>query len=98
MSPTDVLVVESVSPDELWNLLPEEQRTKFLKVMEDPSSDLTKQLLADGGLLHKQFIPWWRDREDTAVKLPVMMDIPRAIVERVPNDGPPLLYNICAVW
>jgi len=79
-------------------LLPEEQRTKFLKAMEDPSGDLTKQLLADGGLLHVQFTPWWRAQEDTAVKTPAMISIPSAMVERMPNDGLPLLYNICAVW
>ena len=98
LHPTDAPVQDSVSPEDLWNLLPEEQRFKFLKTMEDSSSDLTRQLLADGGLLHKQFTPWWRDREDPAVKRPVMMSIPRAMVERMPNDGPSLLYNICAVW
>lgn len=95
---TDVLAIESVSPDDLWNLLPGEERTKFLKAMENPSSDLTKQLLADSGSLHNQFTPWWRNREDMAVKCPAIMSIPRAMVERMPSDGPPLLYNICAVW
>ena len=96
--PAHVPVLDSVSPDDLWNLLPEEQQIKFLKTVEDPSSDLTKQLFADGGLLHKPFTPWWRSREDPAVEVPAMMSIPRAMVERMPNDGPPLLYNICAVW
>jgi len=96
--PTDVPALDSMSPDDLWNLLPEEQRAKFLKTMGDPSSDLTKQLLADGGSLHKQVTPWWRSREDPTVKRPAIMSIPHAMVERMPNDGPPLLYNICAVW
>ena len=91
-------MLDSVSPDELWNLLPEDQRAKFLKTIEDPSSDLTKQLLADGGLLHKQFTPWWRSREDPTVKCPAMMSIPHVMVERMPNDGPSLIYNICAAW
>ncbi|KAF9646230.1 hypothetical protein BDM02DRAFT_3100173 [Thelephora ganbajun] len=88
--------LDSVSPDDLWDLLPEGQRAKFLKTVEDPSSNLTKQLLADGGLLHKQFTPWWKSHEDPSVKCPTMMSIPRALVERMPNDGPSLLYNICA--
>ena len=96
--PTDVPRPDSVSPDELWDLLPEEQRVKFLKTMEDPSSELTKQLLADGGLLHKQFVPWWKSQEDPSVRRPTMMKIPRAMVEETPKDGPPLHYNICAVW
>ena len=97
-SPTDFPVLDSVPPDELWGLLPEEQRAKFLKMMEDPSSDLTEQLLADGGFLHKKITPWWRSREDQTVKRPAMISIPHAMVERMPSDGPPLLYNICAVW
>ena len=67
-------------------------------MMEDPSSDLTEQLLADGGFLHKNFMPWWRNHEDRTVKFPAMMSIPHAIVEKMPNGGPSLLYNICAVW
>ena len=93
----DVPMLDSVSPDELWNLLPEEQRAKFLKVM-DPTSDLAEQLLADGGFLHKKITPWWRSREDQTVKCPAMMNIPHVMVERMPKDGPSLLYNICAVW
>ena len=91
------LVLDSVSPDELWNLLPEEQQAKFLKMMGQ-TSDLTEQLLADGGFLHKQFTPWWRSREDQTDKCPAMMSIPHAMVERMPKDGPSLLYNIGAVW
>lgn len=92
------LDLDSVSPDDLWDLLPEEQRTKFIKTMEDPSSELTKKLLADGGFFHKQTTPWWKSHEDASVKRPVMMKIPRAMVEGVQKDGPPLHYNISAVW
>lgn len=91
-------MLDFVPPDELWDLLPEEQRAKFLKMIEDPSSDLTEQLLADGGFLHKKITPWWRSREDQTVKRPAMISIPHAMVERMPSDGPSLLYNICAVW
>lgn len=88
-----------MSPDDLWDLLPEDQRVRFIKTMEDPSSELTKQLLADGGLLHKQFAPWWKSDEGRSVKRPSMMEIPRALVEGVSESGgPPLHYNICAVW
>ena len=97
-SSTDLPVLDSVPPDELWDLLPEEQRSKFLKMMEDPSSGLTEQLLADGGFLHKKIAPWWRSREDQTVRCPAMMSIPDVMVERMPSDGPSLLYNICAVW
>ena len=91
-------MLDSVSPDDLWDLLPEEQRAKFIRTVENPSSDLAKQLLAEGGLLHKQFMPWWRNLEDPTAKCPAMMSIPRTMVERMPSDGPSLLYNICSVW
>ena len=92
------LCLDSVSPDDLWSLLPEEQRDKFIRTIEDPSSELAKQLLADDGLVRGQFTPWWRDIEDPSVKRPTVMSLPRAMVERMPGDGPSLLYNICAVW
>ncbi|KAJ7698182.1 hypothetical protein B0H14DRAFT_3529056 [Mycena olivaceomarginata] len=38
--------LESTSPDQLWTLLSPAERERFLKVMEDPSSDLALQLLA----------------------------------------------------
>ena len=91
-------MLDSVSPDDLWSLLPEEQRDKFIRTIEDPSSELAKQLLADDGLIRGQFTPWWRDNEDPSFKRPTMMRIPRVMVEKMPGDGPPLLYNICAVW
>lgn len=94
---TYVPELDSVSPDDLWDLLPEEQRSKFLKMVEDPSSEMAQQLLADSGLLHKQFTPWWNSHEDPSVKRPTMMKIPRAMVEGTPKDGLPLHYNICAV-
>lgn len=90
--------LDSVSPDDLWDLLPDDQRVKFIKTMENPSSELTKQLLAEGGLLHEQFTPWWKNDGDPSAKRPAMMKIPRMMVEGAQKDGPPLYYNICAVW
>lgn len=99
-SPTsvDIPLLDYAPPDELWNLLSEEQRVKFFKTVEDPSSDLAKQLLADGGFFHKNYAPWWRSREDPTVECPALMTIPHAVVEKMPKNGPSLLYNICAVW
>ena len=94
---TDTPLVDSVSPDELWSVLPEEQRARFLRTVEDPSSDLAKQLLADGGFLHRNYTPWW-GREEPTTERPAVMNIPHAVVEKMPNDGPSLLYNVCAVW
>jgi hypothetical protein len=90
--------LDSLSPDDLWDLLSEEQRSKFIKTMGDPSSELTQQLLADGGLLHRQFNPWWKSHEDPSVERPTMMEIPCTMVEGTPKDDLPLHYNICAVW
>jgi len=78
--------------------LPDEKRAEFIKAMEEPSSERTKQLLADNGLLHVQFMPWWKGGEDPLVKRPEMMSVSRGLVEGTPKEGPPLMYNICAVW
>ena len=75
--------------------MPEEKREIFIKMMGDPLSELTQQLLADNG---KQFTPWWKGGEDHPVKRPSAMNIPGGMVERMPTEGPSLLYNICAVW
>lgn len=63
-------------------------------MMGDPSSELTQQLLADN---YKRFMPWWEGGENPPVKRPSAMDIPAAMVERMPNEGPSLLYNVFTV-
>ena len=69
-----VLALNSVSPNDLWKLLPEEKEVKFIKATGDPSSELARQLLADNG---KQFKPWWKGGEYLLIERPSAMNDPR---------------------
>ena len=90
-----VLALNSVSPDDLWKLLPEEKEVKSIKATGDPSSELARQLLVDNG---KRFKPWWKGGEYLLIERPSAMNIPGAMVERTPRERPLLLCNVCAVW
>ncbi|KAJ7031592.1 hypothetical protein C8F04DRAFT_1262702 [Mycena alexandri] len=100
--------LESTSSENLWAILTPVEREKFLKVMEDPSSDLALQLLASEDLEVEKQDPWW-----SAPAIPTE-DLPRPSAKRygVPPDpieipsslvspnlvGPSLIYNICALF
>ncbi|KAJ7757080.1 hypothetical protein B0H16DRAFT_1721544 [Mycena metata] len=100
--------LESMPPENLWAILTPAEREKFLKVMEDPSSDLAMELLASEELEVEKQDPWW-----SAPVIP-MQDLPGPSTKRYgvppnpigipsslasPNPvGPSLIYNICAVF
>ncbi|KAJ6610506.1 hypothetical protein B0H10DRAFT_1222309 [Mycena sp. CBHHK59/15] len=99
--------LESTSPEHLWTLLAPSEREKFLKVMDDPSSDLALQLLASEDLeTHKQQ-PWWdassADLDPTAFPSKKRLGVPPSPIQ-VPlsllssnRSGQSLMYNICAL-
>ena len=86
-----VLALNSVSPDDLWKLLPEEKEVKSIKATGDPSSELVRQLLVDNS---KRFKPWWKGGEYLLIERPSAMNIPGAMVERTPRERPLLLCNV----
>ncbi|KAI0700015.1 hypothetical protein C8T65DRAFT_709765 [Cerioporus squamosus] len=51
--------LDSASYDELWNALTPAEREKFLRALQDPDSELAKQLLASEVLEREQVQPWW---------------------------------------
>ncbi|RDX50264.1 hypothetical protein OH76DRAFT_1555794 [Lentinus brumalis] len=51
--------LDSASYDELWNALTPAERDKFLRALQDPDSELAKQLLASEVLEREQVEPWW---------------------------------------
>jgi hypothetical protein len=55
----DVLLLESASPHALWAILTPEERKKFTRALEDPSSELAQQLLASKELESERLAPWW---------------------------------------
>lgn len=48
-----------MSPDQLWTILTPEERKKFLRAMDDPTSELAQQLLASEQLEREIQMPWW---------------------------------------
>ncbi|KAG6909351.1 hypothetical protein DXG01_000951 [Tephrocybe rancida] len=99
--------LNAASSADLWSKLTVAEQAEFLKVMEDPNSDLAQQLLASVELENERRDPWWdaplAEAEDSTFDTshrygskPEMIHIPAAMVKPIPN-GPALIYNICAV-
>lgn len=99
--------IESASPDTLWLALTPEERNRFLKALDEPSSELAQQLLASEALERTTQQPWWdapATSDDTAAsrfKLygvrPDPMTIPSNMVKPFSGDAS-LIYNLCALW
>ena len=97
---------ESASPDALWSILTPEERNKFLKALDNPSSGLGQQLLASEELERDLVKPWWEERVVGGDPLPAtskrfgsrpeFMNVPSSMVQPHPS-GPLLIYNICAI-
>lgn len=91
-----MIFADAISSEELWELLSEEQREKFVKALQVPSSGLAQQLLASEELEQDRREPWWKEPDDG--ERPGLMDIPPTLLKANPPPGPSLLYNICALW
>lgn len=99
--------LDSMSPDDLWSILTLEERKKFMKALDNPSSELAQQMLASETLDSERLKPWWEapSLNDGTQALPTKrygikpeaMPIPSAIPKLLVT-GSPLLYNICAIW
>ena len=97
----------SIPSDTLWSMLTPQEREKFMKALDNPSSELAQQLLASEELHSERLEPWWETPSlDDAAQTssakrygakPRAMPIP-SIIPEVPRTGSPLLYNICALW
>ncbi|KAI0630666.1 hypothetical protein C8Q77DRAFT_219757 [Trametes polyzona] len=104
--------LDSASYEELWAALTPAERDKFMRALNDPDSDLAKQLLASEELERERVEPWWTaptepDSKHVSTEAtrshgsrPPIMQIPPPLVEQSANNalsGPLLLYNISAV-
>ncbi|KAG5636783.1 hypothetical protein H0H81_006897 [Sphagnurus paluster] len=99
--------MDTVSAADLWSKLTPAEQQQFLKVMEDPTSDLAQQLLASEELERQRREPWW-DAPEVAPDIetlppqtqygnkPELIRVPSALVKPISN-GPPLFYNMCAL-
>lgn len=89
------------------------ERSKFIKVFDDPTSELAQQLLSSEQLEKEIQEPWWEapntdedGGEDAVQNLrpgrqygerPTFMDIPGLMVKPFALEHP-FIYNICAIW
>lgn len=95
--------LESASSHALWAILTLEEREKFTRALDNPSSELAQQLLTSEELESERLEPWWEAPafEDATphkrygVK-PEMISISFAIPPMSPT-GSRLIYNICVV-
>lgn len=83
-------------------MLSPSEREKFLRTLQDPNSEVAKELLASEELRKNIREPWWEDRRSRdehgePSEEPVMMAIPVALLKPVPNR-PLLVYNLAAIW
>ncbi|KAI4527365.1 hypothetical protein K525DRAFT_186978, partial [Schizophyllum commune Loenen D] len=65
--------LDSIPPDELWELLTPEQRAKFLDAVNNPESELARSLLASEQVAIRP--PWWA------------ADAPNGVGDAVTNDS-----------
>ena len=59
----NILSLENISHDQLWSILKPEERERFMKALNDPSSELAQQLLASDELEKQRIEPWWEDND-----------------------------------
>ncbi|KAI0741363.1 hypothetical protein C8Q80DRAFT_1194033 [Daedaleopsis nitida] len=101
--------LDSASYDELWDALTPAERDRFLLALENPDSDLAKQILARAELNEEKFDPWWTISSQSPsaetstrqhITLPPVMFLPDHLVKqssKATMNGPLMLYNISAL-
>jgi hypothetical protein len=88
-------------------MLTPEERNKFLRALNNPSSELAQQLLASDELEKEKQAPWWEATaldEDVVQSgtsrqfgaKPEMMQIPSDMIKS--EKASFLVYNLCAIW
>jgi len=99
------LDLESSSSDAIWSKLTPAERDKFLKALNNPSSELAQQLLASEELEKQRQEPWWEasilDGEHNPTRQfgakPEVMYIPSEMMGTPPKGPNVLIYNLCAI-
>ncbi|KAL9713458.1 hypothetical protein Ac2012v2_003068 [Leucoagaricus gongylophorus] len=102
------LDIDSLSPETMWEMLTPAERRKFVKALENPSSELAQTLLASKQLEVEIEQPWWIngvedfDREHLSQEAkeierrPTPICVPQSMVKPVP-PGHPLVFNLLAI-
>ncbi|KAL1702021.1 hypothetical protein EV121DRAFT_210929 [Schizophyllum commune] len=98
--------LDSIPPDELWEMLTPEQRARFMEAVNNPESELARTLLASEQAAIRP--PWWevdaargeveisRDELGTATR-PSSLRIPTRMIRPLPIGQVSLVYNFVAI-
>lgn len=85
-------------------ILTEKERAKFMKAFQNPTSELSQQLLASPELEKEITAPWWEFPSNTTEATHILhgpkpegIPIPDTML-RPTTDGPLLVYNVSAIW
>jgi hypothetical protein len=57
--------VDSASYEEIWQMLSEDEKKRFVHALRDPGSELTQQLLASDEMEQSMIEPWWMTSKDS---------------------------------
>ncbi|OJA21550.1 hypothetical protein AZE42_03238 [Rhizopogon vesiculosus] len=95
--------ISSATSDELLRLLTKEERDKFFKAVNDPTSQLAQHLLDSHELRSARQEPWWEASLEGSPSgsmrygsTPALMEVPLDLSKHQ-SSSPCLIYNICAV-
>ena len=108
-----IRIVGSASADKIWSVLTPEERTRFTRAVQDPSSELAKTLLTSPDLAEDIHAPWWVTLPSTPqanapvsrpARPPDVMAIPETLLTTStsassshPAPAFPLAYNLVAI-
>ena len=100
----------SASGDQLWAVLTPKERARFTRVVQDPTSELAKTLLASPDISNEVLTPWWVASSSTPqahvpasrpARPPDVMAIPEPLLAAPTLSPPalafPLAYNLIAI-
>ena len=102
--------VGSASADQIWAVLTPEERARFTRVAQDPTSELAKTLLASPDITDEILSPWWLAPSimpqahvpaSRPARPPDVMAIPEPLLT-APTPSPPALafplaYNLVTI-
>lgn len=89
--------LEAADPDALWDALNEDERKRFLALLRDADGVAARHLLED----ETNVSPWWAtgDSDDGDDSTPKPLHVELGLIDKAQAaKGPPLLYNIFALW
>ncbi|CAE6417801.1 unnamed protein product [Rhizoctonia solani] len=72
--------LDKVDHDTLWGLLSEEERQNFTKILIDPTSEASQNLLNASNILEGHEDPWWILDNDSQDTLPAIKQVPSGML------------------